>query len=61
MGPADRRVKKKIERARGLLGTRTERETIEQALDRVLAEERIIRELRRAGGVGGIEDVFGRS
>jgi hypothetical protein len=57
MGPADRRVKKKIERARRLLGTRTERETIEQALDRVLAEERIIRELRRAGGVG----VFGRS
>ena len=54
-------MKKKIERARGLLGTRTERETIEQALDRFLAEERIIRELRRAGGVGGIEDVFCRS
>ncbi len=56
-----RRLKRKIERARRLLGTKTNRETIERALDTVLAEEQVRRALRRAGGAGGIEDVFGRS
>jgi len=40
---------------------KTNRETIERALDTVLAEEQVRRALRRAGGTGGIEDVFGRS
>jgi len=51
---------KKIDRARRLLGTATERETLERALDIILAEERILRAHRRVGGIGGIVDVFGR-
>jgi hypothetical protein len=47
---------KKITRAKKLLGAKTERETIELALDQVLAEEPIIAAMRRAGGVGGFED-----
>src|SRR5439155_8114926 len=59
MTTRDRRLKRKIERARRVLGTKTNRETIERALDTVLAEEQVRRALRRAGGSGGIEDVFG--
>ena len=51
---------KKIDRARRLLGTATEQETLERALDIILAEERILRAHRRVGGIGGIVDVFGR-
>ena len=40
MTTRDRRLKRKIERARRVLGTKTNRETIERALDTVLAEER---------------------
>ena len=61
MTARDRRLKRKIERARRVLGTKTNRETIERALDTVLAEEQVRRALRRAGGTGGIEDVVGRS
>ncbi len=50
----------KIDRARRLLQARTERETIERALDLVLAEEPILRAHRRVRGVGGMDDVFGR-
>jgi hypothetical protein len=48
----------KIDRAKKLLGTKTEQETIEQALDLVVAEERILKAHRKLGGVGGFEDVF---
>src|SRR3989454_10620110 len=51
---------KKIDRARRLLGTETEQETLERALDIILAEEKIIRAHRRVGGVGGVGDGFGR-
>jgi hypothetical protein len=51
---------RKIDRARRMLGTKTEQETLERALDMVLAEERIVRVLRRGRAVGGFEDVFGR-
>jgi hypothetical protein len=51
---------RKIDQARRMLGARTEQETVERALDMVLAEARIVRVLRRAGGVGGFEDVFRR-
>jgi hypothetical protein len=51
---------RKIDRARRMLGTKTEQETLERALDMVLAEERIVRALRRGRAVGGFEDVFGR-
>ena len=49
---------RKIDQARRMLGTRTEQETVERALDMVLAEARIVRVLRRGGAIGGFEDVF---
>jgi len=51
---------RKIDQARRMLGARTEQETIDRALDAILAEARIVRVLRRAGGMGGFEDVFRR-
>lgn len=48
----------KIDRARKILGTKTERQTIEDALDLVAAEEPILRVLRKVGGVGGFDDPF---
>jgi len=57
----DKRLKRKLDRARRLLGTRTDEETVERALDAVIAEDRIVRALRRARAAGGFEDVFGRS
>jgi hypothetical protein len=51
----------KIDRARRALGTRTEQETIERALDAVLAEARIVRAHARVRSVGGIDDVYARS
>ena len=48
----------KIDRAKRLLGAKTEQETIERALDLVVAEEKIIKAHRRLAGVGGFEDVF---
>lgn len=50
----------KIDRARRILAAHTEQETVERALDIVLAEDRILRVLRRGRAVGGFEDVFGR-
>jgi hypothetical protein len=49
---------RKLDQARRILGARTEQETLDRALDMVLAEARIVRVLRRAGGIGGFEDVF---
>jgi len=48
----------KIDRAKRLLGTNTERETIERALDLVLAEAPILQAHKRVKNVGGVEDVF---
>lgn len=48
----------KIDRAKKLLGAATEQETIERALDLVLAEAPILQAHKRARGVGGVEDVF---
>jgi hypothetical protein len=45
----------KIDRAKKLLGAKTEQETIERALDAVLAEEAILRAHRRLRRVGGFE------
>lgn len=47
----------KIDRAKKLLGAKTEQETIERALDLVIGEERILKAHRKLGGVGGFEDV----
>jgi hypothetical protein len=51
----------KIDRARRLLGAKTEQETIERALDLALAEEPILRAHRKVKGRGGISDIFGGS
>ena len=48
----------KIDRAKKLLGAKTEQETIERALDLVLGEEAILAAHRRVKGVGGVEDVY---
>lgn len=48
----------KIDRAKRLLGTTTEQETIERALDLVIAEAPILQAHKRVKKVGGIEDVF---
>ena len=50
----------KLDRARRLLGAKTETETVEHALDVLLGEEPILRAHRRLKGVGGFVDVFGR-
>ena len=48
----------KIDRAKKLLGAKTEQETIERALDLVLAEASIVNAHRRVAAVGGFEDPF---
>jgi hypothetical protein len=49
---------RKIDRARRVLAAKTEQETLDRALDMVLAEDRIVRVLRRGRAVGGFEDVL---
>jgi hypothetical protein len=48
----------KIDRAKKLLGAKTEQETIERALDVVLAEQTIVNAHRRAKRVGGFVDAL---
>jgi hypothetical protein len=50
---------KKLDRARKLIHAKTERETVERALDVLLGEEPILRAHRKVKGVGGLLDVFG--
>ncbi len=45
----------KIDRAKKLLGAKTEQDTIEQALDLVLSEEPILMVHRRVREVGGFD------
>lgn len=49
---------RKIDQAKRALGTKTEQETLDRALDMVLAEDRIVRVLRRGKSIGGFEDVL---
>jgi hypothetical protein len=51
----------KIDRARRVLRVRTEQETIERALELVIAEEPILRAHEKVRGIGGFSDPFGRS
>jgi hypothetical protein len=51
---------RKIDQARRALGAKTEQETLDRALDMVLAEQRIIRVLRGGKAIGGFADVFRR-
>jgi hypothetical protein len=48
----------KIDSARRLLGLKTEQETVERALDLVIAEAPILRALKKIRGVGGVTDIF---
>ncbi len=48
----------KIDRAKRLLGAKTEQETIERALDLVIGEEPILKAHRALRAAGGFEDVF---
>jgi len=48
----------KLDRARKELKTRTDRETVERALDIVLDDAELDRLLRRAGGKATIRKVF---
>jgi hypothetical protein len=47
----------KIDRAKKILGTTTETETIEQALDLVAFREEVVKGIRRIAGSRGIRDV----
>jgi phosphate uptake regulator len=48
----------KLNRARQFLGTKTERETIESALDLLLAENDLERLLEQLGNKGTVKKVF---
>jgi hypothetical protein len=48
----------KIDRARRILGTKTETETIEQALDLVALRKELADGIRRIAGTGGVRNVF---
>jgi hypothetical protein len=50
----------KIDRAMEILGTRTETETIEQALDLITLRDRLVRGVRNMRGAG-LVDVFEHS
>ena len=52
---------RKLDRARKLLGVTTEQETIDRALDAVLADEAIAATHSKVRKVGGVVDVFGSS
>jgi hypothetical protein len=48
----------KLDRARRLLGTTTETETVEQALDLVAFRDEAVEGVRSMGGTKSIRDVF---
>ena len=49
---------KEIVRAKKILGTRTETETIDAALDLVIFRRDILRSLEKVAGKGGVEKIF---
>ena len=51
---------KKIKRAKEILSAKTETETVERALDLVIADEEIRKVLRSVKGACDIEDIYGR-
>ena len=50
---------RKLDKARALLGVATEQETVEVALDILVAEGVILKVHRQVAGVGGFVDAFG--
>lgn len=49
---------KKLDRAKRILGTRTETETVEQALDLVAFHQEVAEGVRRIAGSNSLRDVF---
>ena len=49
----------KVDRARRILGTATETETIEQALDLVAFRQEVVAGVRRLAGSRSLQDVLG--
>lgn len=49
---------KKIKRAKGILGAKTETEAIDAALDLVVFRKEILESLERVAGKGGVEKIF---
>ncbi len=52
---------RKLDRAKRLLRLSTEQETVDRALDAVLAEDAIVSAHQKARRVGGVVDPFGQS
>lgn len=48
----------KIDRAKKILGTRTETETVEEALDLVAFRREVIDGIERIAGTGALRDVY---
>lgn len=53
-----RLTQEKIDRARRILGTKTETETIEQALDLVAFRQEVVEGIDRIAGTGALRDIF---
>ncbi len=51
-------MKKKIKRARAILGSKTETVTIDAALDVVVFRKDIVKSLERVAGKGSVEKVL---
>jgi hypothetical protein len=49
---------RKIRRAKAILKTRTETETIDEALDLVIFRKEILESLEKVAGKGGVEKIF---
>ncbi len=49
----------KLEAARRILGVRTEKETVDRALDQVVFRSEVLSALDRLAAAGGIEDIYG--
>ncbi len=49
---------RKIKRAKGILGAKTETETIDAALDLIVFRKEILESLEKVAGKGGVEKIF---
>ncbi|MGH7541891.1 MAG: hypothetical protein ACRELC_12910 [Gemmatimonadota bacterium] len=48
----------KIDRAKKILGTRTETETVEEALDLVAFRQEVLQGIDRIAGTGALRDIY---
>jgi Arc/MetJ family transcription regulator len=48
-----------IDRAKRVLGTKTETETVERALELVTFRQEVMEGIERIAGTGGVEDIYG--